>query len=172
VLSPSPEVRRLWSEVRRAKTRPAIIRRSQRFLDALLEQTRDGVGPDGQTRWTKKMRIRDGRVEVRRHSGGRTGVPEIRDDSAKMGESLLGQYRSSLLEGSYEVRLNSRVLSPTELRATVVHEILHVLDAEASVDHDFHGRLWKRRLGRMFDLFPPTPFGVRMTDHDRKEFIG
>lgn len=151
VYRPSAKVRRLWRAIRSAKTRPAIERRAQGWLDAMLAETRDGDYDAG--RMTKHPYIdrRTGRIAWMRHVGGPTGTPKV--ERVDLGGGLMGDFRRSWVHNRYGIRLAHR-LKPDELRETLVHEALHVLDSEADLTDKGHGSLWRKRLAHMESLFP------------------
>ncbi len=160
---PSAAVRAAWREVRLARTRPAVGRRGATFLALLLAETRDNFGPEGPygpvARWTTTMRLDRGGAVVHRQASGWTTVPAVAIESAREMGATLGDFRRSLRQGTYGVRLRDG-RSLDETRETLVHEVLHVLDSDAHIE-GYHGRLWQKRLARMLRLFPPTQLAPR-----------
>lgn len=145
-LRPPREVRRLWLEVRRARTRPAVQRRAQRFLEALLAYSRDANEATG--RW-RVIRDQAGRV-VGRAQGGGGPIPTI--VMRHMSGGTLGLYRSGFRSG-WSITIDPE--QPLdEVRATIVHEVLHALDHDARLTDAGHDRLWRLRLAALAAMFP------------------
>lgn len=168
VLNPSKEVRAAWSAVRKAKTKPAIMRRAEIFLGLLLEETTRRPSDD---MWTTRKKLSEaGSVTIVRH-WATWGAPKLiaRDDMPK---NLYGQFSRGFAGASAknEIIINVKHVYPDptmlpreNLRSTIVHEILHVLDANADIETAGHDRYWDMRMKRMYELFPPTDFGRRTT---------
>ncbi len=153
-LRPPAEVRAAWREVRLAGTRPSLARRGRRFIEALLAYSRDDLDEErAARRYRRTYTVKDGRVTVHRQAGGLTDIPKI---VVEKRPGIWGEYRRHLLRGVYEINLNPEHATLDDMRETLVHEVLHLLDAEAHVSAGDHGRLWQQRLDRMLRLFPPT----------------
>jgi hypothetical protein len=155
VFRPSSATKALWREIRAAKTRPAIERRAQAWLDSLLSDTRDGDFEAG--RHTKRVYVgHEGKVVVSSHVSTYHSTPTV--ERVPLTGGLLGDFRRSFIHNRYGVRLASH-LAPEELRRTLVHEALHVVDSEADVDDHNHGMLWRKRLAEMERHFSPLARG-------------
>jgi hypothetical protein len=163
-LALTPEVRAAWTAVRRAKTRPALQRRGQRFIEVLLATTRDlDMSADGG--WQTHI---DSSGRVGRMRAVCDSMPALRFEALAASHGI---YRRALFRGVHEIVLDPQRPEPgrpllDSLRDTLVHEVLHLLDAEAMVGGDSHDRYedrpyWDRRLARMLAMFPPSAYGTR-----------
>lgn len=152
----TPELRQLWNDVRRAKRADAVIRRGQKFYDALWEEAFDR----GREGWTVRKILRaDGSIDERLNRTTQRASAEISQFDAK-DSSLFGHWQSGGFERQ-TIKLNVAAHADvTDLRRTLLHEILHSLDSLAKLDDDGHGRLWKQRLLKLEQIFPPRQFGV------------
>jgi hypothetical protein len=149
VLNPPTTVKRLWREVRRARTRPAVARRGAKFLAALLAYSRAEAPSD-----LRIYELRGGRATSKPViGGGITSPPRVRLDD-KMSARLWGEYRRALLQGRYEIALNPDAPSCDHLRATLIHEIQHVLDDDLRMKR-YHDVMWEKRLAALAKMFPP-----------------
>jgi hypothetical protein len=163
-LSLTPTLRAAWTAVRRAKTRPALLRRGQRFIEALLAHTRD-LDMSAEGGWQTYV---DSSGRVGRMKAPVSFVPELRFEALS---ACHGIYRRALGRGVHEIILDPQRPEPgvpplDSLRETLVHEVLHLLDAEAMIGGGSHDRhedrpYWERRLARMLALFPPSAYGTR-----------
>jgi hypothetical protein len=174
-LSLTPEIRRAWREVRKAKTRPNLLRKTEMFIELLLAHAQDTVGPDGKVvRWQRSLKLsRDGkRVEESKVAGG--GFSKLPISVTDSGPSnRYGIFRRGFSCGiGIEIHA-SRELHPdaTSIRVTLVHEILHALDSLAGLRDSGHDLLWRSRLKRAYELFPPTPLMVRPTAEDIERWL-
>lgn len=148
----TPAMRAAWREVRRAKTKPSIVRRAQTFVDAVLAASRDDVDRSKGVRWRYERRLVKGKLEVHKSSGGFTGTPRV--VLSKLMTYEYGVFRSGFGTHGfrYEIAISADVPDRDHMRETIVHELLHVLDHDAHID-DGHGSRWAKRLARMQTLF-------------------
>lgn len=150
VLSPPASVRETWREVRRAKTKPAVARRGAKFIRELLAYSRDE---------RSRLRIhsidRHGRATSKPvYGGGMISLPSVKLDPS-MGGHVWGEFRRAILQGRYDIRLNPIAPSCDHLRATLIHEVQHLLDDDLRISDGGHGRLWEARLAKLKAMFPP-----------------
>lgn len=151
VLSPPGSVKALWREVRRAKTRPAVARRGAKFVAALLAYSR-AEPPTNRLVYRLDSR---GKVATKPiNGGGMVSPPGVTLDD-KMASWLWGEYRRAILRGKYEIALNPAAPSCDHLRATLIHEVQHLLDDDLRLKDQSHGAHWNARLAALAKMFPP-----------------
>lgn len=172
----TPELRAAWRDVRRTKTRPNFERKASAFLAILLEHASDTMDEHGhRLRWKKELRLSPDRKKVteQKSAGGWKLSTKVRlaDD---LGGSTYGTFNCGIRSTRPGISISlNRNLHPnvTEMRATFVHEALHAVDAVAGIKSQGHDRLWRCRLRRMIELFPPTALGVKVSPLDVERWL-
>lgn len=148
VLGLTSELRSTWGACRRAKTRPALVRRAALWVAALETESQRR---DGYSKWI------DGYGTVR-ESRTRIGVPKLITADSHYG--TLGTYHWSLMDGKHSITV--ALDQPLdEVRETLIHEALHFLDQIAGLGASGHDCYWHQRLARMRAMFPVTAWGTR-----------
>lgn len=172
----TPDLRSAWREVRKAKTRPNFERKASAFLSVLLAYASDTMDEHGnRLRWKKELRLSHDRKKVtEQKSAGGWKPPAAVRLAEDLGGSTYGTFNCGIgvKQPGIAISLN-RNLHPnvTEMRATFVHEALHALDAVAGIKAQGHDRLWRCRLRRMLELFPPTALGVKVSSLDVERWL-
>lgn len=144
---PSAAVKAAWREVRRARTRPAIARRGEKWVALMLAETTDATEKD---HWTRRISPRTG--QVHKHRTNWTVPVTVTIDP--LDSLTMGTYRAGILHGNPRIRLRAG-MTTFETRDTLVHEALHLLDHRASLEDHGHDRRWRARLAQMLKWFPP-----------------
>lgn len=163
-LRPTRELSKLWRSVRMAKTKQSVVRRAQKFVDALAAHSRQSNYAPGSrqviTHWTMSPKLTDdGRFEIRKHAGGWCGAPKV---ILKQLFAAHGTFARSLVHGEYAIYLDPRNTAKNHgavpldnLRGTLIHEVLHLVDSLCDVDCEGHNHRWAARLSVMEKMFTP-----------------
>lgn len=170
------ELRSTWKQVRRAKTRPSFERRANAFVELLMDHAADTIGDNGEpVRWKRELRLspdKDRVIESKSAGGWIVKAPVKLVDS--VGYQTFGIFTHGIGCKSPGIKISlSKELHPTitEMRATLVHEMLHALDRQAGIGDGSHDHLWRKRLRRMLELFPPTEYRTAPTKADIERWL-
>jgi hypothetical protein len=162
-LAPTREVFHLWADCRKASTRPALERRATKWLQELQAMANDArIGSTLDAAGITKTR--EGHVYKR---GGQMTYPTIKLRFVLTLPGAHGIWKKHLLNGVYDIEIadgfapDGKRRGLNELRDTIVHEALHMLDDMSGQADAGHDRLWDKRLARMKELFPGAQYGTK-----------
>jgi hypothetical protein len=143
VLRISRETKALWRNVVKCQQRPVFLKRAQLFADSIIKDCWNA--PEG-----KYARYITSRGTIEGSRGGWSTAPAIRLQEKTF--YALGEFTSSLLDGKYEIMIAAD--HPiSQMKAILLHEILHVIDHLSRTPHDGHGFYWQKRLAIMHKKF-------------------
>jgi hypothetical protein len=142
ILRVSPETRRLWKLVDKAKQRPTMLKRANEWMISLAKDSQsapkgcmaryvDKYGNMGRSRWG-------------------LGAPKLIFEKRSVFEK--GAYTRHFIEGVHEIYVdpNRNLLGVKE---TLLHETLHFLDDLAEI-HEGHNLRFEKRMEWMLKKFP------------------
>lgn len=142
-----PDARKAWDEVRKAKQRPTLARRAEKWFQEIYRISQEGV----EDSMPKEVTV-DGEVVESRHYYHLP--PELLFvDRPYIHRSVLGEYRRKYGRRKITVALRQDL---DYVRETIIHEVLHMLDSMANIDDERHGKYWKMRLDKFRKMFPIT----------------
>jgi hypothetical protein len=140
----SPETKRIFRECLMAKTKPAFLRRAEKFVHSIHKDSMvHGTEKDREGLWCKSINERG---EISKSKGGLTGIPEVKF-SETLPSYVLGQYNRAILQGKYSIEF--RKAEPlVNMPETLVHEVLHFIDDRCEMNRNNHDCYWDIRLER------------------------
>jgi hypothetical protein len=144
VLRVSKETKKALRECLKMKTKPAFIRKADLFVKSIANDIHlYNTSKDKGGLWVKRINCNG---DISKYKGGMTGMPIVRLSENDM-YSTRGLYTTNFMKGEHSIVINCK--EPlTEMPNTLVHEVLHFIDANCGMDCDGHGYYWKTRLER------------------------
>jgi len=144
VLRISRESLRAFKLCMKAKTRPALIRKANLFVESIGKDIHLYQTPkDSDKSWVKRI---DKEGYIHRSKGGMTGVPIVKMSENDMGYTK-GLYTRHFIMGVHSITLGCKEKIP-DIKSTLIHETLHFIDANCEMSHRGHDHYWRVRLER------------------------